>query len=226
MTNALTSTINRSTGVALATNVSPWREAINDEGGASFENFLKFNKGEWLLGEEGKKVPEGATFIANMEDYYRGWVRWWDGKPTDHLIGRVIDRHRVPAREELGDLDESKWEIEPNGARRDPWARTVYLVMRDLSSDEIVCFTTSSDGGRKALVKLADRYDRLRNRYKAKMPVVCLESESYQHSVYGKILKPKFRIVDWAYWDDETATDPDGALQARNAAEMNDEIPF
>jgi len=53
-----------------------------------------------------------------------------------------------------------------------------------------------------------------------------LEQESYQHKVYGKILKPRFNVVDWAYWDDETATDPGGALQARNAAEMNDEIPF
>jgi len=55
---------------------------------------------------------------------------------------------------------------------------------------------------------------------------VCLESESYQHSVYGKILKPRFRVVDWAYWDDETAADPDGALQLQNAAEMDDAIPF
>ncbi|OLB69675.1 MAG: hypothetical protein AUI16_27815 [Alphaproteobacteria bacterium 13_2_20CM_2_64_7] len=161
--------------------------------------FLKFTKGDWTLGEEAKRVPEGATFVANLEEYYRGWVRWSDGKPTDHLIGRVIDRHRVPAREELGDLDESKWETEPNGARRDPWARTSYLALRDLSNDEIVCFTSSSDGGRRAVAKLADRYDKLRHRHKAKMPVVTLQSESYQHNLYGKIFKPVFHIVDWAY---------------------------
>ena len=226
MTNALTSTINRSTGVALATNVSPWREAVNDEVGASFGAFLKFTKGDWTLGEDDQEVPPDARFVANLEEYYRGWVRWWDGKPTDHLIGRVIDRHRVPPREELGDLDESKWETEPSGARRDPWAKTVYLAMRDMSNDEIVCFTSSSDGGRKAVARLADHYDRKRHLFKAKMPIVCLEQESYQHKVYGKILKPRFNVVDWAYWDDETATDPGGALQARNAAEMNDEIPF
>src|SRR5262249_36513786 len=39
-------------------------------------------------------------------------------------------------------------------------------------------------------------------------------------------LKPAFRIVDWAYWDDETAADPDGALQLQHAAEMSDEIPL
>jgi hypothetical protein len=224
MTTELTTISNRS--VASAGDVSPWREAVNDEVGANFGTFLKFAKGDWLLGEEGKKVPAEATFVANMEEYYRGWVRWWDGKPTEHLIGRVVDRHRVPPREELGDLDEVKWETEPNGQRRDPWARTSYLALRDVVSDEIVCFTSSSDGGRKAVAKLADRYDRLRHRFKAKMPVVSLTSESYQHNTYGKILKPTFRIVDWAYWDDEAAADPDAALQLQHAAERSDEIPF
>jgi len=220
------STVNRTTGVALATNVSPYREAVNDEVGASFGAFLKFTKGDWTLGEEDAKVHAEARFVANLEEYYRGWVRWWDGKPTEHLIGRVVDRHRVHAREELGDMDESKWEVEPNGLRRDPWVKVVYIAMRDLSNDEIVCFTSTSDGGRRAVAKLADRYDRLRHRHKAKMPVVRCESESYQHKDYGKIWKPKFNVVDWAYWDDETAADPDGALQLQKAAELNDTIPF
>src|SRR5262249_58118876 len=125
MSSELT-TSNRSTNVALATTVSPWREAVNDEVGASFGAFLKFTKGDWTLGEEDKEVPAEARFVANLEEYYRGWVRWGDGKPTDHLIGRVVDRHRVHTREELGDLDESKWETEPNGARRGTWSRTVY----------------------------------------------------------------------------------------------------
>lgn len=173
MNNELTSI----STVASAGIVSPWREAVNDEVGASFGTFLKFAKGEWLLGEDAKKVPAENTFVANLEEYYRGWVRWWDGKPTEHRIGRVADRHIVPARDTLGDLDESKWETEPNGLRRDPWARTCYLAMRNVNDDEIICFTSSSDGGRKAVAKLADRYDRLRHRFKAKMPVVKLESE-------------------------------------------------
>src|SRR5262245_6516327 len=81
---------------ALQPEVSPWREAVNDEVGASFGAFLKFTKGDWTVGEEAKPVPVDARFVVNMEEYYRGWVRWWDGKPTNHMIGRVIDRHRVP----------------------------------------------------------------------------------------------------------------------------------
>src|SRR5262245_7440244 len=128
-------------GVALATNVSPWREAVNDEAGASFGTFLKFTKGDWTLGEDDKGVPAGTRFVVCMDEIYRGWVRWWDGKPTQHFIGRVVDRYRVPPREELGELDESKWETASNGAPRDPWAKTVYAAMRDINSDEIICFT-------------------------------------------------------------------------------------
>jgi hypothetical protein len=102
-------TVNHNTDIALATNVSPWREAVNDEIGTGFGTFLKFTKGDWTLGEDGKRVPERSRFVVCMDECYRGWVRWWGGKPTDHQIGRVIDRHRVPKREELGDLDETQW---------------------------------------------------------------------------------------------------------------------
>ena len=108
----------------------------------------------------------------------------------------MIDRHRVHLREELGDLDQACWEVDDNGVKTDPWQRVVYLVMRDMSNDEVVTFTSTSDGGSKAVAKLADRFDRLRHKHPAKMPVVNLSSEGYPHKKYGRILKPKF--LPWA----------------------------
>jgi hypothetical protein len=70
MSNQITTV--RTGSVALATNVSPWREAVNDEVGASFDAFLKFTKGDWTLGEEAKTVPADARFVVNLEEYYRG----------------------------------------------------------------------------------------------------------------------------------------------------------
>jgi hypothetical protein len=152
--------------------ISPWREAANEEQGASFGTLLKFVKGDWLIGEEQEPVAPTATFIVNMEEYWRGWIKWLDKEPVDHRIGRVVDRHRVHLREELGDLDQSRWETDANGVPRDPWQRVSYLVMRNTSNDDIVTFTSTSDGGRKAVAKLADRYDRLRRKHLGKMPVV------------------------------------------------------
>jgi len=223
MTNEL-SIQTRNTTLAMPGNVSPWREAANEEIGASFGILLKFVKGDWLVGEEQEEVAPTTSFVVNLHEYWRGWIKWIDQQPAGHVIGRVVDRFRVPTREELGDLDQTRWEADGNGVKRDPWQRVVYLVMRD--GDNVVTFTSTSDGGRKAVASLADRYDRLRHKHKAQMPVVALQSEAYQHRDYGKVLKPKFLVVGWDYWDEDAKNDPDGTLQQQHAAEMSDTIPF
>jgi hypothetical protein len=209
----------RSTAVAVPTEVSPWREAANEEGGASFGTLLKFVKGEWFVGEERTELPLTTMLVANMNEYWRGWIKWVDQQPVAHAIGRVVDRHRVHLREELD-------EPEKAGQDDDPWQRVSYLVMRYADSDEVVTFTTTSDGGRKAVAKLADRYDRMRHKHPAQMPVVTLACDSYQHDEYGKVLKPKFVVVGWDFWDEEAKKDPAGTLQQQHADEMNDQIPF
>jgi len=209
-----------------ATEVSPWRQAANEEQGASFGTLLKFVKGDWLLGEEQTEVTPTTMFIANMHEYWRGWIKWQNREPIAHLIGRVVDRFHVPPREELGDLDEAHWETDSAGAKRDPWQRVVYLVLRNTSNDEIVTFTSTSDGGRKAVAKLADRFDRQRHKHPAQMPTVALKQESYQHPEYGKVLKLKFEVVGWDFWDEDAKNDPAGTLRQQQADEMDDQIPF
>ena len=169
----------RSTALAKPGETSPWREAANEEVGANFGTLLKFVKGDWLVGEEQNKIGPTTTLVVNMDEYWRGWIKWEDSQPVNHVIGRVVDRFRVPGRDELGDLDQSQWENDGSGLKRDPWQRVTYLVMRNAENDEIITFSATSDGGRKAAGKLADRYDRLRHKYKAKMPVVALKGDTY-----------------------------------------------
>ena len=71
---------------APATNVSPWREAVNDEVGASFGAFLKFTKGDWVLGGGSEKEcpREHASWRTSMSTTEAG-SDGGDGKPTDHL---------------------------------------------------------------------------------------------------------------------------------------------
>ena len=60
-----------------------------------------------------------------------------------------------------------------------------------------------------------------------------LESTTYTHQQFGEISKPKFKIVDWARWDDGddadapasiTPTPDDPRTQVKD--ELQDEIPF
>jgi hypothetical protein len=218
MSTELTTTPRGGTALTKPGEASPWREAANEEVGASFGTLLKFVKGDWFIGEDKTEVSPTTPFVANMDEVWRGWIKWEDSKPIDHRIGRVIDHFHVPLREKLDDLDKA--------GESDPWQRVVYLVMRNTSNDEIVTFTSTSDGGKKAVGKLCDLYDRLRHKHPSKMPIVLLESESYQHPEYGKVHKPKFKLIGWDFWDEEAKQNPDGAQQQQRAAEINDEIPF
>src|SRR5262245_28199898 len=82
---------------------------------------LKFSKGDYLAGEEGAPVATGTVVTANVAELLVGWVRWAANKPTDHIMLRVADGKVVPKRADLGDLDQSKWEVDNHGEPRDPW---------------------------------------------------------------------------------------------------------
>src|SRR5262249_771929 len=139
------------TELAPATNVDPF-EAYADA--VSPRNIvgslLKFSKGDYLAGEDGVLVPAGTTFTANADELRVGWVRWCDGKPVEHIMQRVADGAVPPKREELGDQDQSTWELDSTGQPRDPWQLTNYLpLMNELG--ELFTFTTSSRGGLGAI---------------------------------------------------------------------------
>jgi len=201
--------------------ISPWREAANEDAGASFGTLLKFVKGDWLLGEDRTELSPGTMLVACMDEYWRGWTKWEHSKPIDHVIGRVVDRFRVPTRNELDELDRANQE-------GDPWQRCVYLVMRRFdNADDIFTFASTSDGGVKAVGKLSDRYDRLRHKHPAQVPVVKIGGGTYfSKKNHTDVAYPTFTLVGWDYWDSEAKEDPASTLQVQHAREMDDAIPF
>jgi hypothetical protein len=90
-------------------------------------DLLEFSKGDYLAGQNNTLVPMGTVFTVNMDELMAGWVRWWDGKPTDHVMVRVANR-AVPNKPP-GDDDETKWETDASGEPRNPWALTNYVPM-------------------------------------------------------------------------------------------------
>jgi hypothetical protein len=165
---------------------------------------LKFSKGDWLVGQENDEVPIGSTFVANMFELLRGWVRWEDNKPTDHIMGKVFQRFQPPRRGELGDLDKSLWEVDSQNRERDPWQETYYLLLRDTPQDgeELYTFSASSKGGRDAISDLCRDYSKEKRKQKdgdSVLPIVKIGVEAYDHpnKEYGRIKKPTFEIVGW-----------------------------
>src|SRR6266536_2673452 len=139
------------------TSDNPWIDAAAEAAG-DLGKILKFNKGKWLVGDD--VVPLGTEFIAHVDQIGSGWARFVDGVATGRRIGLLADRYRVPLREELGDLDQSKWERSSNGEPRDPWALQWYLPLLPLGGDELHTFITGSNGGDGAIRTLCGAYGR------------------------------------------------------------------
>jgi hypothetical protein len=191
----------KSTSIALApaANVDPF-EAYADA--VSPRNIvgtlLKFSKGDYLAGEEGTVIPAGTTFTANLDELLVGWVRWRDNKPVEHIMQRVADGAGQLKRDELGDQDQSTWEVDSASQPRDPWQFTNYLPLIN-EQGELFTFTTSSRGGLGAMSALARLYAWHRRRHPDVFPVIALNVDSYSHKnrEYGRIKIPRFTIIRW-----------------------------
>jgi hypothetical protein len=207
---------------------SPWASyAQEQEATAIAGDLLKFTKGKWTRGENKTPIKREDRFLANMMEMWVGWVRWENGKPAQYAIVRLADGQRPPMRNDLGYLEESTWEKDDRGYPKDPWAMTDRIILRD-TNGELLTYSASSAGGRKALGKLCKAYDQNRSQHEGEYPVVVLRADSYEHASYGEVLVPVFEIVEWDAWDDSANFQP--KVEAQKAInykqDLDDEIPF
>jgi hypothetical protein len=130
----------------------------------------------------------------------------------------------IPDRNALGDLDESKWEIGPNGKPRDPWQRSETVPMLTMEGEEIL-FTTGSWGGHCALVALQKAY-RIDGSHRN--PIIGLGTTRHQNQFGGMNDRPAFNIVGWAKSPPQEAKLIEAKpVDKQTSAEIiDDQIPF
>ncbi len=160
-------------------------------------SLLKFNKGDYLCGENEDQVDEGTRLVANMDELMVGWIRWMDKRPTDQIMGRVSEGYQPPKRNELGDDDKGAWEVDKDGRPQDPWSFSNYLILKGEEDDELYTFTTASRGGLNAIGELCKSYGKLMRQKPDEYPIIELGVSSYNHKEYGRIKNPTFKIVGW-----------------------------
>ena len=160
---------------------------------------LKFSKGDWMAGQNNDIIEDGTEFVANMDELFIGWVRWSNNRPTDHVMGKVIDKFQMPRRSELGDTDQNQWETDDRGEPRDPWQPTNYLLLEG-EEEQLYTFTTSSRGGINAVGELCQKWGPIGRQRPKDYPVVAIGSGSYLHAnkTFGRIKYPTFKIVGYA----------------------------
>ena len=129
-------------------------------------------------------------------------------------------RERPPEREDLDDLEKDNWPEGIDGKPADPWSLQYLLPLERVSDGEVVIFTTSSFGGRRAVADLCAAYaKRTTKSASCGQPIVKLAKTEMPTKKFGRVPRPHFEIVGW----DDPASEP-----AASAAEgeFDDSIPF
>jgi hypothetical protein len=223
----------------LPTNYEPpqhddgWGDAADDAQSTVIRGaILKFADWRWTYGQEGTVLKEGTRLLATATRH--GWVRWWGGKPDEYRMRRQGEQ--LPGREEkdadgnyiLGDMNKGAWELGFDDQPKDPWQETRFVYLLGENA-EAYTFSTSSWGGRGAVIDLGDQILRMRFAKRGAIPIVELHAAVMQ-TKFGKKSKPVFKVVDWRYPDGSElaapASRPAISREPPKNADMDDAIPF
>jgi hypothetical protein len=170
-----------------------WSDAAAESAERTIKGTLvKFTDWKWFKGKESIEIEEGTALVVLGTT--AAWVKWSGGKPVEYRMRQA--GHRLPERDELGDLDESEWEFGPDGQPKDPWQNTRFVYLVDPVSAEAFTFSTSSWGGRAAVSDLAEQIQRVRCARPGAVPVVELRAAPWL-TKHGRKSRPFFKVVDW-----------------------------
>lgn len=218
--NAVTE-VNQGGAVAVQGGYDPFA-AYGQEAAAGSGNYLKFSKGEWLLGQNDTELELGRLLAANMEELSIGWIRWQDGKPVERRMNLLVSGVRPERREDLGYTDQTQWDVDDEtGQPKDPWNFTNELPLADPETGEQMTYSASSKGGIGCIGNLCKAFSKGRAANAALIPVLELGRDSYKHAKYGKTYVPVLSITDWV----ENGAIPEPAAAAEEKEESTKEAP-
>lgn len=164
--------------------------------------YLKFIKGEWVIGREQDTFPEnGFEAVPNLPEIQFGWVCWKDRQ--------LIDEVWVGLGEELPDKA-TLTEHGPYTQQNDGWQKNVKFQMNILPAmgvegNILAQFTGSSGGAQRAVGEMIKSWvqEMRTGKHNDEVPVVRFTAGSYRHKEYGKIPVPLMDIVRWITPDDQ-----------------------
>jgi hypothetical protein len=179
------------------------------------DSIYKANKTEVL-----EQAPQGPAFVVT--GVVTAWVHWENGRPISPKITHTGQTH--PWREDLGDLDQTKWPLGIGGLPSDPHKDSRYVYLVNLRSGKTYTFVTDTAGGRQAVGELKDAIMTVRQGRPGALPVVQLATSSMP-SKYGVRPRPDFKIVDWRGGTPTATAQTQHQIEAQ-AEDADDDAPF
>lgn len=189
---------------------------VNTTATTSGDPFLRLMKdGGWVYGAGNTEVEPGSLWCVNPLSIKHGYAAWTRKdqklKQKDELLAEAMVPATLP-KPDLGALNapnlRSKREYTDFGnvTKVADWAEQVSFQLQCISgvdSGEQTLYKTTSVGGKNASVtllgaiiaRIAEATDG------TVVPVITLESGSYQHPQYGKTYFPIFNVQRWVGMD-------------------------
>jgi hypothetical protein len=146
-------------------------------------------------------------------------TKWWSVRST-----ASHSAEGPPEREDLDDLEKGNWPEGIDGNPADPWSLQYLLPLEKTSDGEVVIFTTSSIGGRRAVADLCAAYAKRKAKIAScGQPIVKLAKAEMPTKRFGRVPRPHFEIVGW---DDPLSTFAAAPPPIAPEGEFEDSIPF
>ena len=160
------------------------------------QQFMKFTKfGEYVFGADNIEVEPGSEWAINPQGFGHGWIAWGDSAhgTEGEMLGEVMGSASQPMPEQPGPVDGS-------------WSEQRGIQLACVTGEDEgtqVLFQTNSKGGKKMYARIVmEIVKRINAGQLDIVPVVNLAADSYQHTKYGKIFTPDYKLVRWTTMDD------------------------
>jgi hypothetical protein len=208
---------------ALMNGGSPVAEYLAAHGVGMAGTFFKFGKDGFVTTSDETAIPEGTQFTVIYDQVVGGWIKFMGkGTPPIRKQGRLFDGFVPVPRSELGDDDNSEWELGLSGKPQDPWQIQLLLPLQNVETGELFIFQTTSVTGRRAVDNLVAQCAQMLKKEPDYYPVIKLRVGGFDHrdERVGWVKTPAFERVGKAPKADTTI------VATAVAEDLNDELPW
>jgi hypothetical protein len=174
------------------------------------------------------EVPDGTEFIAHLHESARGFIKFNPDGPPDYQMVRIDQNAEVPDRNELGDLDPTKWPLGPSGEKTDPWKEQYAIPMaRNDPGSELYVYVARGVVAMNSVRALLGRWRSHPKRREGLVPVVRVKNGTYFNKRFNADRpKPELEIVGWVT---KTGATPPQVKQIEKTSlseDLNDSLNF
>ena len=179
--------------------IDPFIRSASEGAEAFFDgDYVKIDQERgWIRGQKKEAIGATDAFVANLQEARHGHIKFakGDGEGVERHTMLIMDCPELPPCPACGSL------VDEHDDKRCDWRPIVYLPLRSVTDpDDVVCFTGTGKGARRAVAQLCRVYAREGVERQGKSPAIMLKTWSFDNKAGGRTTWPDFKIVGWDFF--------------------------